>query len=120
MFNFKKLDEQNNEEKIYFYITLAPVICALLLSAIVLVFFRFLPNKMPLFYSLPWGDKQLATYQQFLIIPAVIILISILNMMFYLQLHSTQGFFKKILALSSVVCASILTVTFIKVVLIFV
>lgn len=120
MFNLKKIEEQSYSDKIYFYITISPVICAILLSAVILIFFKFLPNKLPLFYSLAWGEKQLATHQQFLIIPAIIILISILNMMFYLQLHPSQSFFKKILALSSVVCSLILTVSFIKVTLIFI
>lgn len=120
MFNFKKLNEQSYLDKIYFYITVSPVAFALILAVVVLFLFRFLPSKLPLFYSLPWGDKQLATQQQFLILPAVIILISILNMMFYLQLHSSQSFFKKVLALSSIVCALILVVTFIKIILIFV
>lgn len=120
MIKLKTINEQSYFDKVYFYITLAPIFCALLLSTVILSLFKFLPNKLPLFYSLAWGEKQLATHQQFLIIPAIIILISILNMMFYLQLHSSQSFFKKILALSSVVCSLILTVSFIKITLIFI
>ena len=49
--------------------TVSPITVALWAS-------DFLPPKLPLFYSLPWGEKQLAQNQQLLIIPASIAIIS--------------------------------------------
>ena len=72
-----------------------------------------------LFYSLPWGEGQLVSHQQFYIIPSSIILIALLNLMIIWQLPLAFGFLKKILVFSTNVTAVILTVTFIKIVLIF-
>lgn len=85
----------------------------------ILIFFRHLPPKLPLFYSLPWGDEQLANHQQFLIIPASIALIALLNLIISWQLHPSQVFFKKILLTSSLLNSFILTITFVKIFLIF-
>lgn len=93
---------------------------AIFMIVSILLFFRFLPPKLPLFYSLPWGDTQLTTHQQFFIIPASITLITLLNLIISWQLHLSQSFFKKVLLLSSLVTTLILTITFIKIVLIFI
>lgn len=91
------------------------------ITAIFTAFFpAILPHRLPLFYSLPWGEKQIATPQQFFIIPAIIILISLANLIISRQLYSTQVFFKKILQIASLVSSIILTITFIKIVLIFI
>lgn len=81
---------------------------------------RFLPPKLPLFYSVAWGDGQLATHQEFLIVPASISIIALLNLVLSLQLHPSQSFFKKALFLSSIIVSLILTITFIKIVLNFI
>lgn len=109
-----------NSNKLYLWIGLSPLILALLLSFTIIILLKFLPPRLPLFYSLPWGDGQLATHQQFLIIPASIALITLLNLIISWQLHYQQIFFKKVLLLSSAVVSLILTITFIKIVLIFV
>lgn len=100
--------------------TLFSAFMAIILSLIVLLFFRFLPNKLPFFYSLPWGERQLANHAQFLIIPATIILITLINLIVSKQLHSSQSFLKTILNLTSLITTVILTIAFIKIVLIFI
>lgn len=102
------------------WVNLFLLFLSLLLSLIILSLFKFLPLQLPLFYSLPWGEEQLATHQQFLIVPSVITLITLLNLSFSWQLHPSQIFFKKILLFSSLVISLILIITFIKIVLIFV
>lgn len=106
--------------KLYLWTTVLPFALALIISLIILLFFRFLPPKLPLFYSLSWGDKQLANYLQFFIIPAIIILITLLNLIISWHLHFAQLFFKKILITTTLISTLILTITFIKIVLIFV
>jgi len=106
--------------KLYLLLSFLPFVAVFILSLTIVLLFKFLPERLPLFYSLPWGDSQLATHQQFFIIPAIIILITITNLMISYQLHQAQIFFKKILVLSSLLSTVILIVTFIKIVLLFI
>lgn len=96
------------------------LILSIILTLLILFLFKFLPPKLPLFYSLPWGEKQLAIHQQFLIIPASITIATLVNLIISLQLHSSQTFFKKVLLITSFVFCLILIVTLIKIVLIFI
>lgn len=114
MFNNQKANP------LHLWISLSPLGLSLLFTLTILGLLKFLPPRLPLFYSLPWGDGQLATEQQFLIIPGIISLITLLNLSFSWQLHLSQIFFKKILLFSSLIISLILTITFIKIVLIFV
>lgn len=79
-----------------------------------------MPPKLPLFYSVAWGEGQLATHQQFFIVPASIILIAPLNLIISWQLHPSQSFLKKVLLISSAVVGLILTIALIKIVLMFI
>lgn len=106
--------------KTYLWLSLSPVVVACLLSFIILLFSPLLPTKLPLFYSLSWGDKQLATPEQFFIIPAIITLITLINLIISWQLHLSQSFLKKVLLFTSLITTLILIITFIKIVLIFI
>lgn len=107
-------------KKLSFCLRFFPLILSLLIALFILFFFRYLPPSLPLFYSLPWGEGQLGSHQQFFIIPSGIILITMLNYTIASQLHPTQTFFKKILYISSFICSLILTITFIKIILMFI
>lgn len=78
-----------------------------------------LPPRLPLFYSLSWGENQLASPPQLLIIPGSILLTALVNLTVSWQLHPAQGFFKQILSATSAVCALALTLSFIKIIFIF-
>lgn len=121
MANLKNdINGPDNLNKSYVWINLSSLLIALLIVLADLIFFRFLPPKMPLFYSLSWGNQQLATHQQFLVLPLSIILISLLNLSISWQLHPSQSFFKKILLISPLIISLILIITFIKIILIFI
>lgn len=96
-----------------------PLILSLII-ALSTALLNFLPPKLPLFYSLPWGEGQLANHQQFLIIPASISAIALLNLIISWQLHPSQSFFKTVLITSSAVVTLIFAIAFIKIVLMFV
>lgn len=100
-------------------IQLLPLLLAAISSLIIGILLEVLPAKLPLFYSLPWGENQLATQQQIFLIPAVIVLVALINIMISLQLHQSQSFFKNILTGSSIVSSIILLVTLIKIFMIF-
>ncbi|MCL5784772.1 MAG: hypothetical protein M1142_05495 [Patescibacteria group bacterium] len=106
--------------KSHFWIGLFPLILGIITTLTIVVLLNFLPPKLPLFYSLPWGEGQLATRQQFFIIPASIFLITPLNLVISWQLHPSQIFLKKVLLISSTVVSFILTVALIKIVLMFI
>lgn len=120
MLNHKDQTNQNNPQKIYFYPSLSSIVIAFFLSLIIFLFFEFLPPKIPLFYSLSWGEPQLVTHQKFYIVPLSILLITLTNLVILLKLDSSFAFFKKILIFSTIVTTIILVVTFIKIVLIFI
>lgn len=101
------------------WIITIPIFSSLLIALFILIFAKLLPPKLPLFYSLPWGEKQLADHQQLLIIPASIILVTLNNLIISWQLHPQQSFFKNILLFSSLLVSLILTITFFKIIAIF-
>lgn len=114
------LIEEPHFSKIYFWIISLQLIAAASISFFILLFLKVLPAKLPFFYSLPWGEKQLANHQQLFILPALLVLIALINIIISHQLHPTLIFFKKILIYSSLITSLILTITFIKIVLIFI
>lgn len=107
-------------KKLQFWIIALPFILSLLITIIILTGLKFLPERLPLFYSLPWGDKQLATHQQFLIIPLTIAIVTLINLIISWQLHPSQALFKKALLISSIVLCLIMTIMFVKVILNFI
>src|SRR3989338_928976 len=87
----------DSNRKFYLYLAILPSAVAVLLIFFIIIFFQFLPPRMPLFYSLPWGDLQLANRQQFFMLPTAIIIVNIINLFIIWHLHSSQRFFKNIL-----------------------
>lgn len=107
-------------KKLNFWIGASPLVLGLIITASIFTILNFLPEKLPLFYSLAWGEKQLATHQQFMAIPSSIGLIALVNLIISWQLHHSQSFFQKALLVSSIIVSLILTISFIKVILNFV
>lgn len=96
------------------------IFSTLVVGNLYLIFYRDLPSKLPLFYSLPWGSSQLVSKQQIFILPGVTILITLINSLLASQLHPVHLALKRILALSLITVNVIILITAIKVLLIFV
>ncbi|MBI4036927.1 hypothetical protein HY385_00700 [Candidatus Daviesbacteria bacterium] len=96
------------------------VFSALLIGGLVLILYSHLPAKLPLFYSLPWGQKQLISKQGFLFLPATLILLATVNTLITFQLHTVQQVLKKILLFSVVFINLIVLITALKILLIFI
>ena len=109
-----------NARKVSLLLNLIPLLLSLVLTVFIAVSGKILPPKLPLFYSLPWGDSQLINHQQLLIIPASISLITLFNLIISWQLHPSQLFFKKILLVASLLISLVLTVTFLKIIFVFI
>lgn len=103
--------------KLDIWLILIPGVLTLSITIAIFTILQLLPTKLPLFYSLPWGNGQLATKQQFLVIPAITAAIVVLNSVISWQLHPSQSFFKKILIFSPLLISLLLTVTFVKIIL---
>lgn len=112
------LNKQSSQ--LFLWLNFTPVALSLFLTLIILVFFKNLPPKLPLFYSLPWGERQLATHLQLLIIPALMSIISLINLIISWQLHQSLEFFKKTLLTASFISCIIFSVTFVKIITIFI
>lgn len=106
-------------KKIDFWISFIPLLLCILITLFIAILAKLLPPRLPFFYSLPWGEKQLGSREQLLILPASITLVVLCNLIISWQLHSSQKIFKKILVFSSLLVSLILTVTFFKIILIF-
>ena len=100
-------------------LALLPLLISTVMVIVIFLLSKLLPPRLPLFYSLPWGEKELVSNIQLLIIPAIITLVTFSNLIISWQLHSSQIFFKKILLFSSILVSLILSITFFKIIYIF-
>lgn len=109
-----------NDWGFHLWLGLSPLIISIFITLTIVFGLKYLPSKLPLFYSAPWGERQLATHQQMFVIPVSIAFIALLNLAISWQLHPFQSFFKKVLILSSIVSSLILTIAFVKIILLFI
>lgn len=97
---------------------------SLIFTLVILLFFTLnlnhLPSKLPLFYSLPWGDNQLVSLSQFVILPATSILVMLLNLTISWQLHQKQIIAKRMLSASTAMVSLLLLTTALKIIYIFI
>jgi hypothetical protein len=95
-------------------------IAILLLIATVLLFAFFLqslPVQVPLFYSKPWGQDQLAK-PLFLMVPLVVsVVFFLLNVFLTRQVFKTQSFVKNVLTTGAVTAIILATITTVRIIL---
>lgn len=75
-----------------FIFTLSHVIGLTFLGYLIHTMYVYLPEQIPLFYTLPWGEKQLADKESIFALYYITIFISIINMIF-IFLQSKHGQF---------------------------
>lgn len=95
------------------YLLIAANIAMLLTLALA---FRTLPPVLPMFYSKPEGDTQLAVWWLILLIPVCMNSLFILNNTLTRKLFSLSDFANKIIWYANLVLITILTAVFIKIV----
>lgn len=110
----------HHSDKVIFFSAVVSIGCILAIINLFAVFYPELPHLIPLFYSLPWGDDELATLPQFILLPFIILLIILINYSLLWHLHHTQVVLKRFLALSAAVAALLLTITAFRIVFIFI
>jgi hypothetical protein len=94
---------------------IASLILGFVSIAVFFVIKSFLPPEVPVFYGKPVGEDQLVPNIFLLVIPAVSILISMVNII--VSKRSDDDLIKKILAISSLIAAFMAIVTTVKVIL---
>lgn len=108
------------QDKIIFWLNLASIFLALFVTILFFGVLDLLPAKLPLFYSLPWGEKQLAGINQFLILPAIILLIILINLTLVWHLHASQQIIKKLVSGITFVVSLLIFLTAVQIIHIFV
>lgn len=80
---------------------------------------NLLPDKIPLFYSLPWGESQLTNKFQLFILPAILLATTLVNLSLVSQLHTSQVILKRMLLVNVIVIDIIVLISFFKIITIF-
>lgn len=90
----------------------------LISSSIIFAVFKFkdLPPEVPLFYSLPWGKKQLADKVFIFILPLSSILVLLLNLFLAKKIKEDFIIIKEILIIGAFLFSLILTITLLKII----
>jgi hypothetical protein len=89
------------QDSVIFWSTSISIIIALVLTLFYLFYFDNLPRQIPFFFSMPWGESQLANKNQFFILPSLIVLSALINLTVTWHLHTSQLTMKRILTSST-------------------
>lgn len=109
-----------SQEPVTFWAVTLAAVSALVITLLVVANLDSLPPQLPLFYSLPWGDRQLATVAQFILLPSIILLTSLINLMISWHLHTSQLLLKRVLSAASVAVTIIVLITALEILSIFI
>ena len=82
-----------------------------------LVFVFSLPPEIPLFYSRPWGESQLAPPVMIWLLPGGLLLAGFLNLYLAALSFEELGFLSRILTWSNVLMAFLVTVSLVKIIM---
>ncbi len=89
-------------------------------NTIMILFFIFrfssLPPQIPLFYSKPWGEDQLADSWLILILPLTMNFLFFINLYFYKKFFLENNFIKKIIDYLNLFIIISITLIFIKII----
>lgn len=116
----KIIEFWKSSDKYVFLPIIISLIFALSVTIFYFIYYSQLPERLPLFYSVSWGENQLASKQQFLILPATMMLILLINSLIASQLHSAQYILKRIIMLFLLIISLILLITAFKILFIFI
>lgn len=65
--------------------------------------FNLLPPQVPLYYSLPWGESQLAQASLLFIFPTISLILLLINHLFAISLSKTSLLLSRILLIISLI-----------------
>lgn len=109
----------SSQDRYYLASTIFTFISVIIILSLYFFSVNVLPTRLPLFYSLPWGQNELTNKSSLLILPAIITTVVLINMLLAWQLHSSQYVLKRILLMSTILVDLIILTAAIKIVFIF-
>lgn len=109
----------SSQDRYYLASGIFTLISVIIILSLYLFSVNVLPTRLPLFYSLPWGQSELTNKSSLLILPTIITIVALINMLLAWQLHSSQYVLKRILLMSTVLIDLIILIAAIKIVFIF-
>lgn len=104
------------QDSVIFWSTSASILLSLFLTIFYLFSYEQLPTQIPFFFSLPWGDTQLAHKNQFIILPSLILLTALVNLTITWHLHSSQLTMKRIIVSSTTIIALLTLIAGLKII----
>lgn len=113
------LDFLDKSDKLSLFPVLSTLFSLIVLLGSFFLLYQYLPSHLPLFYSRPWGNQQLAEKDQFLLLPFLSLLLSLLNLLLASQLHSSQIVLKRTLLGSLFVINAVILITALKILFLF-
>lgn len=116
----KLLKYYRAQDKYIFFCNVFIILCIISILIFYFLNLKSLPPKIPLFYSLSWGQPQLASIQQFIILPSMLTLIYLFNCILTLQLAPSQIALKRIIYFTTATIAFLILITAFKILTIFV
>lgn len=90
--------------------------CDIAMIAVILLNLNHLPPQIPLFFSKPWGEDQLADTWMIVFLPLLLNLLYFVNGAFYKRFFSGNEFVKKIIDYTNIFLMITFTLIFIKII----
>ena len=78
--------------------------------------FTSLPPQVPLYYSLPWGESQLASASALFILPTISLVLLLINHLFAISLSKTSQLLSKSLVTISLIVSLFSLITLFKII----
>lgn len=78
--------------------------------------FNSLPPQVPLYYSLPWGESQLASASSLFILPTISIVLLLINHLFSISLTKTSQLLSRFLLVISLIVSFFSLISLLKIV----
>lgn len=91
---------------------------ALIIFQLVFLFFKFnnLPQQVPLYYSLPWGDSQLASAASLFILPTFSIVVLLINNLIATFFLKNTTLFSRLLTIFSLLFSLISSIALFRII----
>ena len=92
------------------------IVCNIIMFGVLLLNFNHLPPQIPLFFSRPWGEDQLADTWLVLVLPFLLNVLYFINLSLYKRFFSGNDFVKKIVDYLNVFLMITTTSIFVKII----
>jgi len=89
--------------------------CDIVMGLTLLLGFNHLPPQIPLFFSKPWGEDQLADTWMIILLPVLLNSLYFINLSLYKRFFSGNEFVKKIVDYLNIFLMVSITLIFIKI-----